>query len=118
MYWNQDGKRDKWWIMGICVLKGIQSLSTWQAQLIDPAINRTLNVLASFTKAQTKKVVLTSSTLTIIFTTKCNSMGGIDESLWSDLDFCQENKVLWSSPFASYIILVFQGIVKFVFFVS
>ncbi len=45
-------------------------------------------------------------------------MGGIDESFWSDLDFCQENKVLWSSHFASYIILVFQGIVKFVFFVS
>jgi len=91
-YWNQDGKRDKWWIMGICVLKGIQSLSTWQVQLIDPAINGTLNVLDSCAKAQTKKVVLTSSTLTIIFTNKRNSMGGIDESLWSDLDFCQETR--------------------------
>jgi hypothetical protein len=44
-------------------------------------------------------------------------MGGIDESLWSDLDFCRENKVLWSSHFASYIflVLIFQGIVKFGF---
>jgi nucleoside-diphosphate-sugar epimerase len=95
--------------------KGIKRLSTWQAQLIDLAINGTLNVLASCAKVQTKKVVLTSSALAIIFTNKCNSMGGIDESLSSDLDFCQENKVLWSSHFASYNILVFQGIVSFFF---
>jgi nucleoside-diphosphate-sugar epimerase len=82
------------------------------------AIDGTLNVLTSCAKAQMKKVVLTSSASTIIFTNKHNSMGGIDESFWSDLDFCRENKVLWSSHFASYIILVFQGIVKFVFFVS
>jgi hypothetical protein len=62
-------------------------------------------------------VVLTSSISAIIFTNKRNSMGGIDESLWSDLDFCRENKVLWSSHFASYIflVLIFQGIVKFGF---
>ncbi|CAM6022965.1 unnamed protein product, partial [Sphagnum balticum] len=64
-----------------------------QAELIDPAVNGTLNVLASCAKAQTKKVVLTSSISAIIFTNKRNSMGGIDESLWSDLDFCREIKM-------------------------
>jgi nucleoside-diphosphate-sugar epimerase len=80
-----------------------------QAEVIDPAVNGTLNVLASCAKAQTKKVVLTSSIAAIIFTNKRNSMGGIDESLWSDLDFCRENKVLWSSHFASYIFLVLKS---------
>ncbi len=92
--------------MGFVPSKGLESLSTWQAQLIDSVINRTLNVLTSCAKVQTKKVVLTSFALAIIFTNKHNSMGGIDENLWSDLDFCQENKVLWSSHFASYIFLV------------
>ncbi|CAM6045507.1 unnamed protein product [Sphagnum compactum] len=64
-----------------------------QAEVIDPAVNGTLNVLASCAKAQTKKVVLTSSISAIIFTNKRNSKGGIDESLWSDLDFCRENKM-------------------------
>ncbi|KAH9574289.1 hypothetical protein CY35_01G049400 [Sphagnum magellanicum] len=64
-----------------------------QAEVIDPAVNGTLNVLASCAKAQTKKVVLTSSGAAIIFTNKRNSMGGIDESLWSDEDFCRENKM-------------------------
>jgi hypothetical protein len=40
---------------GFVSFKGIEHLSTWQAQLIDPAINGTLNVLASCAKAQTKK---------------------------------------------------------------
>ncbi len=105
------------WSWGFVSSKGIESLCTWQAEVIDPAVNGTLNVLASCAKAQTKKVVLTSSISAIIFTNKRNSMGGIDESLWSDLDFCRENKVLWSSHFASYIflVLIFQGIVKFGF---
>jgi nucleoside-diphosphate-sugar epimerase len=97
--------------------KGIESLCTWQAEVIDPAVIGTLNVLASCAKAQTKKVVFTSSISAIIFTNKRNSTGGIDESLWSDEDYCRENKVLWSSNFASYIflVLIFQGIVKFDF---
>jgi nucleoside-diphosphate-sugar epimerase len=95
----------------------IKDITDPQAEVIDPAVNGTLNVLASCAKAQTKKVVLTSSISAIIFTNKRNSMGGIDESLWSDPDFCRENKVLWSSHFASYIflVLIFQGIVKFDF---
>ncbi|KAH9574285.1 hypothetical protein CY35_01G049100 [Sphagnum magellanicum] len=64
-----------------------------QAEVIDPAVNGTLNVLASCAKAQTKKVVLTSSISAIIFTNKRNSKGGIDESLWSDEDYCRENKM-------------------------
>ncbi len=44
-------------------------------------------------------------------------MGGIDESLWSDVDFCRENKVLWSSHFASYIflVLIFQVLWSLIF---
>jgi nucleoside-diphosphate-sugar epimerase len=64
-----------------------------QAEVIDPAVIGTLNVLASCAKAQTKKVVFTSSISAIIFTNKRNSTGGIDESLWSDEDYCRENKM-------------------------
>ncbi|CAM6047044.1 unnamed protein product [Sphagnum compactum] len=72
----------------------LKDITDPQAEVIGLAVNGTLNVLASCAKAQTKKVVLTSSISAIIFTNKRNSMGGIDESLWTDLDFCRENK-LW-----------------------
>jgi nucleoside-diphosphate-sugar epimerase len=66
-----------------------------QAQLIDPAVKGTLNVLASCARAQTKKVVLTSSAAAVAFTPKRTAGSFVDESWWTDVDYCEENKVFF-----------------------
>jgi cinnamoyl-CoA reductase len=67
----------------------------WQAQLIEPAVNGTLNVLASCAKAQTWRVVLTSAVAAINHTPKCTPDAVVDESFWSEEDYCRERKVCW-----------------------
>ncbi|CAK9867220.1 unnamed protein product [Sphagnum jensenii] len=62
------------------------------AQLIEPAVKGTLNVLASCAQARTKKVVLTSSVAAVAYTPKRKSTSVVDESWWSDSDYCQETK--------------------------
>ncbi|CAM6032382.1 unnamed protein product [Sphagnum compactum] len=63
-----------------------------QAQLIDPAVDGTLNVLASCAKARTKKVILTSSTGAVYTSPNLTSTSFVDESWWSDPEFCRKNK--------------------------
>jgi cinnamoyl-CoA reductase len=67
----------------------------WQAEFIEPAVNGTLNVLASCAKAHTQRVVLTSSVGSISCTPKCTPDVVVDESFWSDEDYCRERKVCW-----------------------
>jgi nucleoside-diphosphate-sugar epimerase len=75
-----------------------KNLTDPQAQLIDPAVNGTLTVLASCVKARTKKVVLTSSMAAVAYTPKRKSTSVVDESWWSDSDYCQEAKVWLDLP--------------------
>ncbi|XP_076883828.1 phenylacetaldehyde reductase-like [Bidens hawaiensis] len=67
-----------------------------QAQLIDPAVKGTLNVLKSAAKVQSlKKVVLTSSMATIMYGVKLpESDGVVDETWFSDPLVCEQTK-LW-----------------------
>ncbi|CAI9106326.1 OLC1v1005456C1 [Oldenlandia corymbosa var. corymbosa] len=66
-----------------------------EAELIDPALKGTLNVLRSCAKAPSvKRVVLTSSVAAVI----CNDRPRtpdviVDETWWSLPDFCRENKM-------------------------
>jgi nucleoside-diphosphate-sugar epimerase len=64
----------------------------WQAQLIEPAVTGTLNVLASCAKAHTRRVVLTSTAATINYTPKCTPNAFLDESFWSEEEYCRERK--------------------------
>jgi len=52
-------------------------------------------VLASCAKAYTKRVVLTSSVAAVANTPKNTPGVVIDESFWSDADYCRERKVWW-----------------------
>ncbi|KAH0728017.1 hypothetical protein KY284_003882 [Solanum tuberosum] len=67
-----------------------------QAELIDPALKGTLNVLGSVAKTPTvRRVVLTSSTAAVSFNGKPRTPETvIDETWWSDPDFCRESQ-LW-----------------------
>lgn len=66
-----------------------------QAELIDPAVKGTLNVLGSCAKAPSvKRVVLTSSVAAVAYNGKPRTPDVVvDESWFSDPEFCKENKV-------------------------
>ncbi|CAK9160511.1 unnamed protein product [Ilex paraguariensis] len=74
----------------------ILSATDPQAELIDPAVKGTLNVLTSCAKVSSiKRVVVTSSMASVRFNRKpLNPDVVIDETWFSDPVFCQESK-LW-----------------------
>ncbi|KAK2993818.1 hypothetical protein RJ640_027696 [Escallonia rubra] len=70
--------------------------SSFQAELIDPALKGTLNVLGSCAKAPSvKRVVLTSSVAAVAYNGKPRTPDVVvDETWWSNPEFCKEMK-LW-----------------------
>lgn len=69
-----------------------------QAEVIDPALKGTLNVLKSCAKSSSvKRVILTSSVSAVVFNTKPkNPEVVVDETWFSDPDFCRELKVWYT----------------------
>ncbi|KAK4792377.1 hypothetical protein SAY86_022812 [Trapa natans] len=66
-----------------------------KANLIDPCIKGTLNVLSSCSKASSiKRVVLTSSCSSIRFRDDATRISPLNESHWSDLEYCKRYN-LW-----------------------
>ncbi|CAN0870729.1 Tetraketide alpha-pyrone reductase 2 [Linum grandiflorum] len=69
-----------------------------RATLIDPCIKGTLNVLTSCSKSKTvKRVVLTSSCSSIRYRYDAHQVSPLNESHWTDLDYCKSYNVLHSS---------------------
>ncbi|XP_057485061.1 tetraketide alpha-pyrone reductase 2-like isoform X2 [Actinidia eriantha] len=65
------------------------------ANLIDPCIKGTLNVLGSCTKASSvRRVVLTSSCSSIRYRDDVQHVSPLNESHWSDLEYCKRYN-LW-----------------------
>ncbi|KAL8156464.1 phenylacetaldehyde reductase-like isoform X2 [Apium graveolens] len=66
-----------------------------QAELIDPAVKGTLNVLGSCAKTPSvKRVVLTSSAATVAYNYKPKTPDVVvDESWFADLEFCKRRKM-------------------------
>lgn len=62
------------------------------AQLLDPAVKGTLNVLESCAKAKTKRVVVTSSVASVSYTPKRANASVVDESFFSDPDLCRKEQ--------------------------
>ncbi|KAI7742780.1 hypothetical protein M8C21_018512 [Ambrosia artemisiifolia] len=67
-----------------------------QAELIDPAVKGTLNVLGSCSKASSvKRVVLTSSIAAVAYNGRPRTPDVVvDETWFSDPDLCKETKVV------------------------
>lgn len=74
---------------------------SFQAELIDPALKGTLNILRSCAKvASVKRVVITSSMATVSYNER--PLGPdvvIDETWFSDPAFCEKSKVQHSTFF-------------------
>ncbi|EFJ17393.1 hypothetical protein SELMODRAFT_233749 [Selaginella moellendorffii] len=64
-----------------------------QAEIVDPAVLGTLNVLRACKKPSTvKRVVYTSSTSAVRFAASFPQDAFLDESIWSSSELCRENK--------------------------
>jgi len=63
-----------------------------QAELLDPAVKGTLNVLGSCTKASIKKVVVTSSVAAVAYKKPRTPEVIVDETWFSDPQICEKNK--------------------------
>ena len=77
--------------MEICFI----CFSVFQAQLTDPALKGTMNVLRSCAKVPSvKRVVVTSSMASVVFNGKPLAPDVlVDESWFSDPVFCEKSKV-------------------------
>ncbi|XP_073025578.1 LOW QUALITY PROTEIN: phenylacetaldehyde reductase [Primulina eburnea] len=62
-----------------------------QAELLDPAVKGTLNVLAAAKRFGVRRVVLTSSISAIVPNPRWPEKV-FDETLWTDLDYCQSRQ--------------------------
>lgn len=61
--------------------------------MVEPAIKGTLNVLKSCSKANVKRVVLTSSSSAFRMRPDYSADVPLDESSWSSVQFCKDIKV-------------------------
>uniref|UniRef100_A0AAU6NE72 Cinnamyl alcohol dehydrogenase 1 n=1 Tax=Haplomitrium mnioides TaxID=56921 RepID=A0AAU6NE72_9MARC len=68
-----------------------------KAEMIDPAVNGTLNVLKSCAKTTSvKRIVMTSSSSAARFRTDYATNPLLDETSWSDLEFCTKFKMWYA----------------------
>lgn len=64
-----------------------------QTELVDPAVEGTLNVLAAAKKFGVRRVVLTSSISAMVPNPRWPSGRVADESSWTDLEYCRQRQV-------------------------
>jgi nucleoside-diphosphate-sugar epimerase len=90
-----------------------------KAELLDPAVKGTLNVLGSCKKASIKKVVVTSSIAAVAYNGKPRTPEVIvDETWFSDPQICEKNQVLYhrsaiNNYFFAYLLCRYITLVVF-----
>ncbi|KAI4355821.1 hypothetical protein L6164_004558 [Bauhinia variegata] len=61
-------------------------------EMLEPAINGTKNVITAAAEAKVRRVVFTSSIGTVYMDPNRSSDAVVDESCWSDLEYCKNTK--------------------------
>jgi cinnamoyl-CoA reductase len=61
--------------------------------MLEPAVNGTKNVIIAAAEAKVRRVVFTSSIGTVYMDPNTSRDVVIDESYWSDLEYCKNTKV-------------------------
>ncbi|KAJ8755543.1 hypothetical protein K2173_019341 [Erythroxylum novogranatense] len=61
-------------------------------QMVEPAVNGTKNVIIAAAEAKVRRVLFTSSIGAVYMDPNRNPDAVVDESCWSDLDFCKNTK--------------------------
>lgn len=67
--------------------------SNLQLELLEPAVKGTLNVLKASLDAKVKRVVFVSSILAVMMNPSWEKGRIMDETCWSDKDYCRTTKV-------------------------
>lgn len=67
--------------------------SLLQEQMVEPAVNGTKNVIIAAAEANVRRVVFTSSIGAVYMDPNRGPDEIVDESCWSDLEFCKNTKV-------------------------
>lgn len=67
-----------------------------QEEMVEPAVNGTKNVITVAAEAKVRRVVFTSSIGTVYMNPNTSRDVVVDESFWSDLEYCKNTKVgIW-----------------------
>lgn len=61
--------------------------------MVEPAVNGTKNVITVAAEAKVRRVVFTSSIGTVYMNPNTSRDVVVDESFWSDLEYCKNTKV-------------------------
>jgi len=61
--------------------------------MVEPAVNGTKNVITAAAEAKVRRVVFTSSIGTVYMDPNTSRDALVDESFWSDLEYCKNTKV-------------------------
>ena len=79
--------------------------------MLEPAINGTKNVVNAAAEAKVRRVVFTSSIGAVYMDPNRSPNVVVDESCWSDLDFCKNTKVIYitytHSPLSNFVVSCF-----------
>lgn len=73
-----------------------------QAELLEPAVRGTLNVLKACSETGVERVVIVSSTAAVVNNPNWPPNRAMDEDCWSDIDFCRESKVTCQNVQSNY----------------
>ena len=68
-------------------------INTIQEQMVEPAVNGAKFVINAAAEAKVKRVVITSSIGAVYMDPNRDPEAVVDESCWSDLEFCKNTKV-------------------------
>lgn len=64
-----------------------------QEEMVEPAVNGAKNVIIAAAEAKVRRVVFTSSIGAVYMDPNRNVDVEVDESCWSDLEYCKTTKV-------------------------
>lgn len=83
--------RKKLMVVMICVC-----FFVLKEQMVEPAVNGTKYVISAAAEAKVRRVVFTSSIGAVYMDPNRGPDVVVDESCWSDLEFCKNTKVLYT----------------------
>lgn len=65
-------------------------------EIVEPALKGTLNVLRACSESNVRRVVLVSSIVSVMVNPNWTNENVLDESCWSDREFCRRTNVSFS----------------------
>jgi nucleoside-diphosphate-sugar epimerase len=77
-----------------------------QEEMVEPAVNGAKNVIIAAAEANVRRVVFTSSIGAVYMDPKRSVDVEVDESCWSDLEFCKNTKVNMIPFILFYLLLI------------